>query len=106
MIQSGAITVATVNTAAKTNAKRSMMVTAFFRDVPSFIPQKREVRTEAPMPMPIQKIINRLMNCPARDDADSWVSPIPLSMTVSIRLMPTVIMDCREMGTAILSIFL
>ena len=40
----------------------------------------------------------------ARAEADSWASPMELSMTVSIRLMPTVISCCREMGMAIFAI--
>ena len=56
------------------------------------------------MPIPMQKIWNRLMNCPASEDADSCISPMLLSMMVSIRLMPTVISDCSMMGMAIWAI--
>ncbi len=105
MIQPGTSTVATVNTRLNTKAKRSIMVIDFFREERSRIPQNRDVNTEAPIPMPIQKIMNRLINCPAKEEADSCASPMELSMTVSMRLIPTVIIDCREMGTAIFNIF-
>ena len=52
------------------------------------------------MPIPMQKIWNRLMNCPASEDADSCISPMLLSMMVSIRFTPTVMRDCREIGMA------
>ena len=53
----------------------------------------------------MQQIWNRLINCPARDEADNCASPMLLSMTVSIRLIPTVISCCSEMGTAMAMIF-
>ena len=81
-----------------------MMEMVFLRECLSRMPQKREVSTEAPMPIPIQQIINRLINCPARDEAESWSSPMELSITVSIKLIPTVINDCKEIGIAIFAI--
>ena len=56
------------------------------------------------MPIPMQKIWNRLMNCPASEDADSCISPMLLSMMVSIRFTPTVMRDCREIGMAMRAI--
>ena len=70
------------------------------------MPQYLEVSTDAPMPIPMQKIWNTFINCPASDDAESCASPMLLSMIVSMRFMPTVIKDCSEIGTAILAISL
>ena len=76
------------------------------RDGSSFMPQYRAVSTDAPMPMPMQKIWNRLMNCPPNAEADNCASPMELSITVSIRFTPTVINCWAEMGRAMDAIFL
>ena len=56
MISSGAKTVKSVNARDRPSTKRSMMVTAFFSEFNSRMPQYRDVSTDAPIPMPIQKI--------------------------------------------------
>ena len=96
--------VAMVNSRAKAVTSRSMMVTAWRSEGKSSMPQNRAVSTDAPMPMPIQQMWNKLMNWPAREEAESCASPMELSMMVSIRLMPTVISDCSMMGMAIWAI--
>ena len=98
--------VAKVNSSAKAVTSLSMMVTAWRSDGRSSMPQNRAVSTDAPMPMPIQQMWNRLMNWPASEEAESCASPMELSMMVSIRLMPTVINDCSMMGMAMRAIFL
>ena len=50
------ISVARKNTLAKPSTMRSMMVMALRRLFFSPMPQKRAVSTEAPIPMPMQKI--------------------------------------------------
>ncbi len=65
------------------------------------MPQKREVSTEAPMPMPIQQMWNRLIKSFAKEEADRAVSPSLPSIMVSIMFTPMVMRLCREMGRAI-----
>ena len=98
--------VASVNAEDRAITNRSMMVTALRSEGSSFMPQYRAVSTDAPMPMPMQKIWNRLMNCPPSADAESCASPMELSISVSIRFTPTVISCCAEMGRAMAAIFL
>jgi hypothetical protein len=71
IINSGARIVATVNAKLKMAQKRSISVTAFFKECTSFIPQYLEVSTEAPIPIPMQQIIKILINWPASDEAES-----------------------------------
>ena len=56
MTNLGQISVARKNTLAKPSTMRSMMVMALRRLFFSPMPQKRAVSTEAPIPMPMQKI--------------------------------------------------
>ena len=56
MIVPGAKMVKSVNAEARHSTSRSMMVTAFFSEFNSRMPQYRDVSTDAPIPMPIQKI--------------------------------------------------
>ena len=66
----------------------------------------RAVSTDAPIPMPMQKIWNREKIWLAWDAADMATSPSLPSMMLSIILTPMVIRLCRVMGRAIMTTFL
>ena len=86
--------------------RRYMMVTAFLRFGMFCMPQKREVSTEAPMPIPIQQIWNKVINWFARLEAEIATSPSLPSMMVSIILTPMVMRPCMEIGIPIFATFI
>ncbi len=54
IIRAGRQAVAAENATPMMMQRRSMMVTDFFREAISLLPQYRETITEAPMPIPMQ----------------------------------------------------
>jgi hypothetical protein len=84
----------------------SIIVMVFFSDSLSFMPQNREVKTLAPIDMPIHPIWKMVINWLAKAVPDNAFSPSEPIMILSVIFTPIVIRLCNEIGIAIAAVFL